>query len=171
MPESYAREVNSRSILREGIITGLLGGVAVALWFVVVDVLRGRPFFTPAALGSTLFRGARSAADVDVGAAMVLAYTVVHFAAFFAIGILAAAFVMRSRDEPRLVLGLALVFVTLETAALGMFALLAAWLLGDLQIWTILVANAIAAAAMGFYLWRHNPELRAAINAPVEERV
>lgn len=171
MQQSSVPEAIPTSVVREGLVTGLLGGVAVALWFLLIDALRGQPLFTPAALGSALFGGARSVAEVEMSVATVGVYTIVHFAAFFAIGILASAFALASRSEPRLVLGMALVFVTLETLALGAFAILAAWLLGTLQVWTILVANAIAAVAMGLYLWRHNPALRAAVDAPVEERV
>ena len=39
-------------ILREGFIAGLIGAGAVALWFLIVDMIAGRPFFTPAMLGS-----------------------------------------------------------------------------------------------------------------------
>ena len=39
-------------ILREGFIAGLIGAGAVALWFLIVDTIAGRPFFTPAMLGS-----------------------------------------------------------------------------------------------------------------------
>ena len=44
-------------ILREGLIAGLVGAGAVALWFFVIDLLSGRPFFTPAMLGGAVFWG------------------------------------------------------------------------------------------------------------------
>ena len=50
-----------RSALREGIVAGLIGAAVVALWFFVFDILRGRPFFTPGALGSALFLGSSTA--------------------------------------------------------------------------------------------------------------
>ena len=34
-------------LLREGIFTGVLGAVAVAGWFLVIDVMQGRLFATP----------------------------------------------------------------------------------------------------------------------------
>src|SRR5205823_1851736 len=43
-------------ILREGFIAGLIGAGAVALWFLIVDIIAGRPFFTPAMLGSAAAR-------------------------------------------------------------------------------------------------------------------
>jgi hypothetical protein len=56
-----------RRIVREAVVAGLLGAAAVAIWFLLLDLLRGQPFFTPAALGSALFDGARGVAEVDMG--------------------------------------------------------------------------------------------------------
>src|SRR5881397_485376 len=53
-------------ILREGFIAGLIGAAAVALWFLIVDVIAGRPFFTPAMLGSAVFWGVHDPAQVVI---------------------------------------------------------------------------------------------------------
>jgi len=53
-------------IMREGFIAGLIGAGAVALWFLIVDVIAGRPFFTPAMLGSAVFWGVRDPAQVGI---------------------------------------------------------------------------------------------------------
>src|SRR5216117_2820931 len=45
-------------LLARGLITGLVGAVAVAVWFFVLDVVTGHPLRTPAALGSALLLGA-----------------------------------------------------------------------------------------------------------------
>ena len=42
------------SIVREGLIAGILGATAVAVWFFVVDLISGRPLFTPRVLGEGL---------------------------------------------------------------------------------------------------------------------
>ena len=47
-----------RSVLREGIIAGLIGAAVVAVWFFVYDIARGHPFRTPTLLGSFVFFGA-----------------------------------------------------------------------------------------------------------------
>ena len=44
-------------ILREGFVGGCIGAAAVATWFLLVDTIGGRPFFTPAMLGSAVFFG------------------------------------------------------------------------------------------------------------------
>ena len=43
--------MEQHSIVREGLIAGFLGATAVAVWFFVVDLIGGRPLFTPNALG------------------------------------------------------------------------------------------------------------------------
>ena len=46
-----------RSILREGIVAGLIGAAVVAVWFLVFDIIRGQPFLTPGLLGAAVFQG------------------------------------------------------------------------------------------------------------------
>jgi hypothetical protein len=40
--------------LREGFIAGLIGATSVAVWFLIVDLIAGRPLFTPSVLGEAL---------------------------------------------------------------------------------------------------------------------
>ena len=42
---------------REGVIAGLIGAALVAVWFLIYDAARGRPFRTPALLGAATFEG------------------------------------------------------------------------------------------------------------------
>src|SRR3989442_4230488 len=78
-------------ILREGFMAGLIGAAAVALWFLVVDVIAGRPFFTPAMLGSAVFWGVHDPAQVVIAFSRVLPYTMIHVCAFIIVGTVAAA--------------------------------------------------------------------------------
>src|SRR6266550_2332676 len=52
-------------ILREGFIAGCIGAAAVAVWFLIVDTVNGRAFFTPAMLGSAVFWGVHDPAEVE----------------------------------------------------------------------------------------------------------
>lgn len=151
---------NGSTVVRQGVIAGILGGLAVAGWFLIVDLVVGRLLYTPGALGSALFQGAVSPDAVEVSAATVLGYTVVHFAAFILVGIIASFLVTRAEASPPLLMGLVVLFVTFETLLLGMVAIVAAWLLGELAWWSIALANALAAVVMAVYLWRAHPGLR-----------
>ena len=156
-------------IRREGIIAGLIGAAVVALWFLVVDMTTREFWWTPAALGSALLDGARGIDEVNVTALNVLVFTLIHVAVFIAVGIVAAALAAQAERHNAVLLGAILLFVTLETLFLGLAAIAASWLLEALNGWVILGANLFAALAMGIYLWRAHPGLRAQFSRDHEE--
>jgi hypothetical protein len=146
--------------IREGLITGAIGAVAVALWFLAVDLMVNRVLWTPAALGSALFYGARSPADVRIDAITVLGYTVIHIAAFLLTGIIAAVIVAAAEQiSEALLLGGIVLFVTFEAFSIGLLAIIFSWLVDSLSWWNIAGANLIAAVGMGAYLWHAHPQL------------
>jgi hypothetical protein len=150
----------SRRFLRHGFIAGLIGAVAVALWFLIVDAISGRPFYTPAVLGSAATIGLRDPTEVVVNLQSVGAYTAFHFLAFFAAGVVAAAVAeeaARSIDVLWLVVEFFLVF---EIGFYAVIALVFTPLLGQLTWINVAVGNFIASASMGYYLWRVHPEIR-----------
>lgn len=168
---SLAAALREHRVLREGMMVGLIGAGVVALWFLVLDAAMGRFWFTPAALGSVVFHGATDAAGVRLDMLTILGYTGLHLAAFGVVGLIAAAIVAYAEDRHAYVLlGAVLLFVTLETFFIGVLTLMAQWLLELIPWWSILVANVIAAGAMGAYLWRLHPKLARAVTDPDLER-
>ncbi len=149
--------------VREGIAAGLIGAAAVAVVFFIFDAASGRLLFTPAALGSALFHGAREAAAVQADAATIVAYTAVHVAAFLVVGLVAAGLAAEAEREPPVVLGIFLLFITYETLFVGLLAIFADWLLASLPWWSVAAGNILSAMAMGVYLWRAHPALGAAL--------
>ena len=166
---SWRAALAERQVLREGLVAGLIGAAAVAAWFFLVDLVEGRALYTPAALGSALFMGASGPDEVQTGAAVIFGYTIVHVGAFLITGVVAAALIAEAEKDPPVLLGLALLFVTFEVLMLGVIAIVASWLLETIDWWTILVANLIAAGAMGLYLWRRHPRLQTELGKPLEE--
>lgn len=156
-------------VVRDGIIAGLLGALAVAAWFFVIDLFMGRVLYTPAALGSAFFHGVTSPEGVQVTAGTVLGYTVLHVIAFLLAGLAFAALVVRAEKSPPLLLGLVLLFVTFETLLLGLVAIIASWLLDVIAWWSIGVGNLLAAAVMALYLWRSHPRLRSEVERADDE--
>lgn len=150
-------------IVREGIVSGLIGAAVVAFWFLLFDLLRVQPFFTPGALGSALFLGATSSDAVVVNAGTVIGYTLVHLGAFIVTGLIAAAVMTHGEKVPSLLFGAGMLFVAFEAFFMGFIALVAEFLLGALAWWTILIGNLLATLAMGWYLWRKHPKVRAAL--------
>jgi hypothetical protein len=149
-----------RTVVREGLAVGLLGAGVVALWFLVVDSVVGRPLFTPAALGSALFHGASAAENVIVSVGTVVGYTMFHVSAFLVVGLVASALVTQVEKFPPLAFGLLLLFVVFETFFVLIAAMLGAWLMRELAWWSVLMGNVLAAGSMGAYLWKAHPNLR-----------
>jgi hypothetical protein len=166
---TWRERFSTQRVLREAVVSGVLGAGAIALWFFLLDILRGRPFFTPAALGSVLFLGARSMAGVQVNLGTVLGYTIIHLVMFLLAGFVAAKLLNHAERHPSVLLGIVLIFVTFETLLFGVMVIIANWLVAVLESWAIMVSNGIAAAVMGFYLLRKHPRLRDELNKPLEE--
>lgn len=156
-------------IVRAGLITGLLGGAVVAVWFLIIDALRGQVFYTPAALGSAVFYGVSTPADVVIRPSVVLGYTLVHFAAFVLAGLVAARLMDEAEKHPPVILGVALFFTTLEVLSLGVLSAMAAWLFETVPWWSPIVANLLAGAAMAAYLWQAHPGLHGRFSEALEE--
>ncbi|HUG39761.1 MAG TPA: hypothetical protein VMM12_04715 [Longimicrobiales bacterium] len=168
---SWAEVLRRNQVVREGLVVGLIGAAVVAGWFLLIDLIGGRLFFTPAALGSVILAGATNAAAVEVNGVTVLGYTALHIAAFLVTGFVAAGIVAFAEDRHAYVLlGAVLLFVTLETFFIGLLTVVAQWLLELIPWWSIAVGNLLAAAAMGGYLWRRHPALAAALRDPELER-
>jgi hypothetical protein len=144
------------NILFEGIASGLIGGTAVAVWFLLCDLGTDTPFRTPALLGGVLLQGIYDPAAIQVSVPLVLGYTVLHYAAFILFGIVAACLVAASEREPILLLGFLILFACFEVFFLGFAAMLSHSLLDQLGWSTIVAGNLLAAAAMiGFFFLRH----------------
>ncbi len=160
---SWLQTLAQHRIVREGVVVGVLGAIAVAVWFLIFDLFRGQIFLTPGALGSAVFYRIGSAAEVQVGLLTVAGYTIVHFAAFILVGLVAAAIAVEAEKTPPLLLAGVLIFATFEAFFLGVVA---EWLLGVIGWVSIGLGNLLATVVMATYLLRAHPELRAALGRP-----
>jgi hypothetical protein len=144
------------AVFREGVVAGLLGAAVVAVWFLIYDTVSGRPLRTPALLGSAMFEGLRDPRLLDVRLEVVLGYTVLHFAAFAAFGIVVSVLVTAAEREPRVLLGLLILFWCFELFFLGFVLALDEALVGALLWWNIAIANLLAALSMlAYFFLRH----------------
>src|SRR5688572_18995870 len=73
------------SIPREGLIAGAIGATSVAVWFLILDTIQGRPFHTPTVLGGALF-SILGPPMTESNLFLVAGYTVFHYAVFGALG-------------------------------------------------------------------------------------
>jgi hypothetical protein len=147
-------------ILADGVITGAIGAAAIAVWFLVLDILAGHPFYTPAALGSALLLGAQTPADVQLTAGIIAAYTLVHLIAFFAVGVAVEWGARQLERFPTFWLVALLAVIVLDVLFVGIVGSLAMWVLGTVGLWSVVIGNLLSVAAMGYRVWLSRPELR-----------
>lgn len=154
---SATPEPRTVSLYQEGMIAGLIGAATVALWFLLVDAAAGRPLYTPTVLGSALFRrGAAPLAEVLPDLEMVGMFTWVHGLVFLAIGGVVAWLLAYIERHPSAGFGILMLFVFFEFGFVAAAMVFAEPVLHALAWPAVLVANMLAATAMGGYFWvRH----------------
>jgi len=139
-------------VRHEGIVVGLIGATAVAIWFFIADFIAGHVLFTPYALGSVLqgFFGVETPASIP---ATILMYTLFHYVAFVGVGLIFAAIFNAAEAEPSIMAGFIILFVALEIVCLGLTVMVQeSSALRQIAWYQIGAANLVASVAMGSYL-------------------
>jgi len=157
-----ARESDMSRVYGEGITAGLIGAATIAVWFLIVDTINGRPLYTPTVLGTALFRGGAGLDHPEalpVSFEMVMVFTWVHALVFAAIGGIAARLLAFAEHTANVGFGIVLLFVVFEFGFVAVTMIFAEEILSSLAWPAVLVGNLLAAAAMGAYFWRHHPNL------------
>lgn len=155
-----SRSLNVGDFLYEAFYSGGLGGAVVALCFLVVDVFEGHPLFTPSMMGSVLFEGVPAESVTGVRLEMVAYYSIVHMAAFGALGALVTFLVheveLHARHPILVLLGL---FVLFEAAFVVAASFMLPGVIERLGAGWVALANFLAAGAIAiFLLISHRPE-------------
>jgi hypothetical protein len=156
------RPPHDATMRREGIVTGLLGAAVVALFYLVIDLLRGRALITPSVLGQGfILHTPVTPTAVDLGA--VVAYTVFHIGAFVAFGLLLAALVRSSESSSLARYAVLQVMVAFVVFFYGLLWVGSEVVRGMFSFIGVLAANVLAGGVMVTWLWRHHPALRSAM--------
>jgi len=160
--ETPSAPLDVTRLYQEGLIAGLVGAATVALWFLIIDVIQGRPLYTPTVLGAALFgRGAGlPAPDAGPDLGMVLMFTWVHGLAFVVVGGIIARLLSVAERRPSAGFGILMLFVLFEFGFIAVAMLFAQPVLRALAWPAIVVANLLAAATMGGYFRLRHPNLR-----------
>ncbi|MBA3496424.1 MAG: hypothetical protein M3Q93_06800 [Gemmatimonadota bacterium] len=152
------------SVVSEGTDVGLIGGMAVAAWFFVLDSLAGRPFQTPSLLGQVLLLGDRTPDTGQVAFGALLLYTAFHFIVFALFGMGLVALVHWAIENPVVRYALLPVFIVFEVMFYGLLAIVSERTDELFPFWAVISANTLAALCMAIYLWRRHPNLRQSIH-------
>lgn len=151
-----------RRVVRDGLVVGLIGYAAVALFYSFFDVLAARgPVFTVNMLGRALFRGVRDPAillfPVTIDRGALLAYNAVHLVVALAVGVFVTTLVARADEDPSRRRWTAAVLVAGGVATILAVGLLSAPIRPLLPWWSIVVANVLAAVAAAAWLAHQRP--------------
>lgn len=150
------------AVYAEGLLAGVVGAVTVAIWFLIVDLVNGRPFYTPTVLGAALFRGGaglESPESLAPSFEVALTFTWVHVLVFLVIGVAAARLLTLVERNPSVGFGVVILFVFFECGFLLASTMVAEPVLHALAWPAVLVGNLLAAAAMAATFWWRHPGL------------
>lgn len=155
---------DDRHTIRDGIMIGLIGYAAVALFYGTFDFLAARgALYTVNLLGRAVFRGVRDPSilqfPVDFDAGAMWAYNALHLALALAIGLVVAGLVSlaeRRPDRRGIVRAILVGGFIVTVAAVGMLTMP---MRPVLPWWSIVVANAAATVLAGAYLLARHPGL------------
>ena len=161
-PARPAERSENTRVYTEGITAGILGAATIAIWFFILDVFSGHPFYTPNVLGNALFHRGVATEELQklpISVEMVLTYTWVHFLAFCILGGLASKLLDLAERNVNVGFGILLGFVIFEFGFVFAALIFAEPILHALAWPAVLIGNFLAAATMGVYFWRHHPNL------------
>lgn len=158
-PESSA-ETTQQHVSYEGVMAGTLGAVTVALWFFIIDVLQGRPLYTPTVLASALLYGEPNLTLAGALAwRFTLGFTFVHWLVFTALGGFVAWMLGVAERNANLGFGVLLLFALMEVGFLAVVAVFAQTIFQVISWQMVLVGNLLATTVMGLYFWRQHAHM------------
>jgi hypothetical protein len=151
----------TRPILEQGLVAGVLGHIVVAIIFAIMNLAAGRPVLhTPALLGASLYYGLTDPASLEIRAAYVFAYNGTHLLLFMLLGIIGAWLSMIADRGWQLWYLATFFFLFSAFHIVGMVQLLALPVRSafpDVMLW---VAGFCATAVMATYFIAMHPRLR-----------
>lgn len=154
---------NSHSTMAEGTDVGIIGGLAVALWFLILDTIAGHAFQTPSLLGQVVLFGKSRPDTLQLDFGAILVYTAFHFAVFALLGMGLVVLVHWAVRDSVVRYAILPVFLVFEVLFYGLLEVLSERTNTLFPFWAVVTANTLAAVSMGAYLWVRHPDFRRSI--------
>lgn len=147
----------TKRIVREGLVVGLIGFAAVALFYAAFDFLAARGFlFTVNLLGQAVFYGLRDpgvlVTPIAINVRAVVLYTALHLTVALLIGLVVAWLVARLEGPPAQTrLAILAIIAGFFVTILGI-GMVSSPIKALLPWWSVVLANALAVVVAGAYL-------------------
>jgi len=155
---------NNRHFVNDGIVVGVIGYAAVALFYSAFDLFASRgPLFTVNMLGKALFRGLRDPSVLmfpmqwDLSA--ILAYNALHLAVALVIGLVVTGLITVGENDPARRNLVRIVIIAGFLVTVSIVGALTTPIRPLLPMWSVVAANAFAMALGAVYLLRRRPGL------------
>lgn len=162
-------ESRARFIL-EGLGAGLIGYAVVAALFALLNLVQGHSvFYTAALLGSDLFYGLQSPADVVIAPGPVLAYNGLHLLGFLVAGLFMRGLVSLAERIPQGWYVVLILFLIVMPHAFGLPVWFRGPVVAEISLWYVVFATSLAALAMGAFFLALHPGLRQAMREYSDE--
>jgi hypothetical protein len=155
---------HQHSIVREGMVAGLIGALVVAAWYFAVDLGRGEVFYTPNVLGQVFVARDTMPTVRHIVPQAVAEFSVLHFVVFLVLGIVLTALTHMAIRNPTLRMGVWLGLVISFVFFLGLTYMLFSITESRFPWVTSLGGGLLGIGSMGYYLWRKHPALRGAFD-------
>jgi hypothetical protein len=137
-----------KTTLVRGLLAGAVGATVLAVWFLAIDTVQARPFYTPGFLANVL-----SGADVDdPSGALIAVYTLFHYTAFCVVGMAVAWLMSKVGAFSPILLGLVLGFVLFDLVFYLSVAVTGVDVVQELGWPQVLFGNLLAGLAVMGYL-------------------
>jgi hypothetical protein len=144
----------SASILKDGILIGVMGAAVVVVWFFILDTARGRMLFTASLLGSVVFLGQSPDQVISVNGFIVFAYTGLHVVLFLLAGLVIAWMFSMFEHNPHFGIIILLLFFLFEAILFTFAAVIFPSLMGAIGSLAVATGNLFAAISMFWFLIR-----------------
>ena len=164
--------VDRHSTAREGVLTGAIGAVIVAIWYLIMDTAGGQPLHTPNVLGKMFLRGELAPSAARIVPEAVIGYTAVHFVVFALTGMGLALLVHLAVRNSSLRMGVWIGLVIAFGVFAGLTYMLATASGERFSPWSVISGSVLGVLGMAGFLWRRHPRLgRSFDEAPLGSEV
>lgn len=154
------------SILREGLVGGLVAYLSVVVAFALLNVAQGRsPFHTAAAMGAVLFHGGEAASFFALDPQPILAYNGIHLLGSLAVATVAAFLIHESELHKSLWYFGLMVLVAAGVYSIVLFGVAGSEIGGVLSWSTVVFGTLVWVGAMTAYFLRAHRGLLGGLRA------
>jgi len=141
-------------VLLQGLVAGLIGYLAVAVFFLIFNLIGGQsPLHTAAALGSALFYGLDDPAQLVIEPGPIIAFNGLHLMLSLVAGMIASWLLFETERHHFIWYFVFFVFLAGFVYSLVAIGIIGAEIAHVVPWWSVLVANIVWIAGLGGYLW------------------